>query len=133
MVGDLIADLLTRIRNAQRVGHKTVRVTTSKMSKNVLELLKREGFIDTFSQKKDREDKFDVFEVHLKYYGPNLPAISTANKVSKSGRRIYFGATQLPKVYHGLGISIVSTSQGLMSDKEARQRKIGGEVLAYIS
>jgi len=133
MVTDTIADLLTRIRNGQRAGHKMVKVSSSKMTKRLLEVLKDEGFIGSFKPSADTEGKFETIDVHLKYYGSGEPVIATASRISTPGKRIYKSADELPKIHAGLGISIVSTSQGVMSDREARKRKIGGEVLAQIS
>ncbi len=133
MQSDLIADTLTRIRNAQRAGHKSVAVRNSKAVKRVLEVLRAEGFIQGFDFKKDEaENKFGKFDVQLKYFNMGEPAMSLLRRVSKSGRRVYSGVDDLPKIFNGLGISIVSTSQGVMSDREARKKKIGGEVIAYI-
>jgi small subunit ribosomal protein S8 len=133
MKTDSIADVLTRIRNAQRAGHKTVRVLKSTLAERVLEVLKTEGFIDHTESKMDVDDKFEEVEVFLKYYSTGQPAINSLARVSRPGRRIYAATTDIPRVEQGLGISIVSTSQGVMSDREARRRKIGGEVLAVVS
>lgn len=133
MVTDTIADVLTRIRNAQQVGHKLVHVPSSKMAKSVLAVLKTEGFIDTFEAAENDESGFPILKVFLKYYESGTPVISTARRVSKPGQRQYRGVGKLGRVHSGLGISIISTSQGVMSDREARKRKIGGEVLALIS
>lgn len=132
MVNDSIADLLTRIRNAQRAGHKSVSVPASRMVERVLAILKSEGFIESFETKERAETGFKDFSIWLKYYQSGDPVIALAKRVSKSGQRIYAGTEKLPKVQGGLGISIISTSQGVMSDREARRRKIGGEVLALI-
>ena len=133
MTNDTIADVLTRIRNAQSSGHRVVKVPSSKTAKNLLNVLKVEGFIDTFETAQDEDSAFEVLSVFLKYYDNGLPVISTAKRISKSGQRQYRGVDALPKVSSGLGISIISTSQGVMSDREARKRKIGGEVLALIA
>lgn len=133
MANDTIADVLTRIRNAQSAGHRVVKVPSSKSAKSLLNVLKSEGFIDTFEPAKDEESAFESLNVFLKYYDTGLPVISMAKRVSKSGQRQYRGVDALPKVSSGLGISIVSTSQGVMSDREARKRKIGGEVIALIA
>jgi small subunit ribosomal protein S8 len=133
MVTDLLADTLTRIRNAQRIGHKSVRVESSKVGAQVLAVLKEEGFITYCDRKLDHEGKWPMLEVGLKYYSSGEPMIGQLKRVSRSGRRVYAGVEQLPLVARGLGISIVSTSQGILSDREARKRKIGGEVLALVS
>ncbi|MEZ4754479.1 MAG: 30S ribosomal protein S8, partial [Bdellovibrionota bacterium] len=122
---------LTRVRNAQRVGHKSVRVPHSKMAENILNVLQTEGFIDSFATVTDQ--KFKELDVTLKYYNHGRPAITLARRVSSPGCRSYSQVSDLPKVHCGLGISIVSTSQGVMSDREARKKNVGGEVLALIS
>ncbi|NBW40145.1 30S ribosomal protein S8 [bacterium] len=132
MLTDLLADLLTRIRNAQQAGHPLVRVRSSKMSRAFLDVLKEEGFIDSYEVKKDSAGKFDELEVVLKYHQSGEPAIVDCQRVSRSGRRWYRGSSELPRVEHGLGLAVISTSQGLMADRKARQENIGGEVLAYI-
>lgn len=132
MSNDLIADTLTRIRNAQRIGQRSVHVRSSQTVQRVLEVLKTEGFISGYQTRKDEESKFDNLEVVLKYYSNGEPVIGLARRVSKSGRRVYSAVKKLPRVLNGLGISIVSTSQGMMSDREAKKRKIGGEVVALI-
>ena len=133
MSNDTISDVLTRIRNAQNAGHRLVSVPASKAAKNLLEVLKNEGFIDTYETKKDEETGFDNLSVFLKYYDNGHPVISSARRMSKPGQRQYRSVDELPRVSSGLGISIISTSQGVMSDREARRRKIGGEVIALIS
>ena len=132
MMTDTIADMLTRIRNAQRAGHKTVRVRASKMSHKMLDVLKSEGFITSFKQVKPEGEKFEQVDIFLKYFSSGAPVIKTARRISRSGQRIYCGSENLPKVHCGLGISVVSTSRGIMSDREARKKKLGGEVLAHI-
>ena len=132
MVNDLVADVLTRVRNAQRVGHKSVKVPTSRMTRGILDVLTKEGFIDGYD-KVETGRGFSQYDVRLKYYAPYEPVISQARRVSKSGRRVYVGAEDLPKVAHGLGICIVSTSSGVVSDREARKLKVGGELLAFVS
>ena len=132
MVTDPIADLLTRIRNAQRTGHRAVRVSKSSLGKDILSVLKLEGFVEGFEVRKDKEEKFEEFEVKLRYFSTGEPVIANAHRVSRPGKRMYAQTSKLPKVRSGLGIAIVSTSQGVMSDREARKRKIGGEVLALI-
>jgi|688.fasta_scaffold693943_1 small subunit ribosomal protein S8 len=133
MSADFIADLLTRIRNAQRVGHRSVRTRHSRVVEQVLSVLRTEGFIDGFQVAPSKVNKlFKECEVVLRYYETGEPLISVANRYSKSGRRVYRGSDNLPTIRSGLGISIISTSQGIMSDKEAKKRRIGGEVLAII-
>jgi len=133
MINDPVADLLTRIRNSQRAGHKSVRIRKSKMAERILSVLKDEGFVGYFDLKKDAQNKFEEFEVGLKYYGSGDPCIRSIKRVSTPGQRRYAAVDYLPRVDCGLGISIVSTSEGVMSDREARRRKVGGELLAKVS
>lgn len=133
MVTDTIADVLTRIRNAQRVGHSSVNVPVSKVAAQILSVLKDEGFIESFDESKIDGSIFSNYQVALKYYDTGLPLISTAKRVSKPGRRIYVGLSNLPKVAQGVGISIISTSKGVVSDTEARRLMVGGELLATVS
>lgn len=130
MVNDPIADLLTRIRNAQGAHHSSVRAPSSKVAKAVLKVLKDEGFIGDFTDVP--ETKFPELEIGLKYYESGEPVMGKIVRVSSPGRRVYSESKHLPKVSSGLGISIVSTSQGMMSDREARKRGIGGELVAKV-
>ncbi len=130
MVNDTLADLLTRIRNAQRAYHRTVVVPVSKMGKSVLETLKKEGYIDSFESEKT--GTFPEYKVFLKYDEEGEPLIASLKRISSPGRRIYSRVKKLPKVNSGLGVCLVSTSQGVMTDREARKLGIGGEVLATI-
>ncbi|MCB0330169.1 MAG: 30S ribosomal protein S8 [Bdellovibrionales bacterium] len=132
MLTDTLADTLTRIRNAQRAGHKVVRVRSSNMIRSFLKVLQEEGFIEGFEVKKDKDNKFDEVEVGLRYQQNGEPAITDIQKVSKSGRRLYKKGTELPQVEHGLGLAVISTSKGVMADRIARKEKIGGEILAYV-
>jgi len=131
MINDHVSDMITRIRNGQRAGHRSVLVTASKMNKSVLEVLKREGLIEGFESAEDASKK-PAIRVGLKYYSSGKPLISRADRVSKPGCRKYFEVDRLPKVSSGLGIAIVSTSKGLMTDHEARRNKVGGELIALI-
>lgn len=133
MYTDTISDTLTRIRNGGLAGHKSVRVRHSKMIGAFLTVLKDEGFIASFEQAKDKQDKFDEFDVNLRYFDDGRPVISKAIRVSRPGRRVYSKGSDLPKVHRGLGIAVISTSQGIMPDRLARKQNIGGEVLAYIN
>lgn len=133
MITDPIADVLTRIRNAQRAGHKTVRIRFSKMAGRILEVLKAEGFIEFYEQKKDAKGKWDEYEAGLKYYENGQPGIKTARRFSTPGRRFYSHVADIPTVECGLGVAIMSTSKGVISDREARRQQVGGEVLALIS
>lgn len=127
---DPIADYLTRIRNANMAKHDSVKIPASNIKKSISEILKREGFIRDYEVADD--NKQGVIKVFLKY-GPNGErVISGLKRISKPGLRNYVGAEDLPKVLNGLGIAIVSTSAGVITDKEARQKNVGGEVIAYI-
>lgn len=138
MSNDLVADLLTRIRNGQIIGRRSVDVKASKLVERVLGVLKNEGFVAGFSPKVASTDGSDngagqLISVDLKYFADGQPLISSARRMSRSGRRLYLGCDRLPRVEAGLGIAVVSTSQGVMSDKEARKRNIGGELLLIVS
>ena len=127
---DPIADFLTRIRNANMVRHESLEVPASKTKLEIANILKAEGFIKNFDYTSD--DKQGVIRVFLKY-GPNNERVITGLKrISKPGLRVYAKTGDIPKVLNGLGIAIVSTSEGVITDKEARAKNIGGEVLAYI-
>lgn len=127
---DPIADFLTRIRNATTVRKETVEVPASKMKRAIADILKREGFIRDYEYIED--GKQGILRLYLKY-GPNKEKVITGLKrISKPGLRVYARKDQLPKVLGGLGIAIISTSRGLMTDKEARKRGLGGEVICYI-
>ena len=127
---DPIADFLTRIRNANMVKHESVEVPASKMKKNIAEILKNEGFIRDFEYIEDA--KQGIIRVFLKYGKNNERVIAGIRRISKPGLRSYVKADEVPKVLNGLGIAIVSTSEGVMTDKDARAKKIGGEVVAYV-
>ena len=133
MVIDPIADLLVRIKNAHARQHKVVRIPSSKVAKSILDLLVKEGFILSYETQKDDKGKFDELEVALKYSSTGRPAIKECKRISKPGRRIYAKSGDIPKVHCGLGLAIISTSEGVISDYESRKRGIGGEILAYIS
>ncbi|MBR2467755.1 MAG: 30S ribosomal protein S8 [Clostridia bacterium] len=126
---DPIADMLTRMRNALTVKHNTVTVPASKMKVAIAELLKNEGYINEFSV---TEGAKSSIVIDLKYGPNNQKVINGLKRISKPGLRIYAGYEDLPKVLNGLGIAIISTSKGLMTDRQAREQKIGGEVLAYV-
>jgi small subunit ribosomal protein S8 len=130
MMTDPIADFLTRIRNATTVRRETVEAPASRLKRGIAEILKREGFIRDYEFVDD--GKQGVLRLYLKY-GPNKERIITGLKrISRPGRRVYVRKDQLPKVLGGLGIAIISTSRGLMTDKEARKQGLGGEVICYI-
>lgn len=127
---DPIADYLTRIRNANIAKHSSVEIPASNIKKSISEILKREGFIRDYEVAED--NKQGVIKVFLKF-GPNGErVISGLRRISKPGLRNYVSAEDLPKVLNGLGVAIVSTSAGVITDKEARQKGIGGEVIAYV-
>ena len=129
-ITDPIADMLTRIRNANSAKHETVDVPASNMKKAIAEILNEEGYIKSYQIIED--GKQGVIRIALKY-GPNKEkVISGLKRVSKPGLRIYAGAEELPRVLKGLGIAVISTSKGIMTDKKARSQNIGGEGLAFI-
>ena len=130
MVTDPIADMLTRIRNANQMRYKEVEVPASKMKTEIARILKETGFISDY--KLEKVDKFDVITLGLKYGDKKERVITGLKRISKPGLRVYAKADEVPQVLNGLGIAIVSTSKGVMTDKEAREQSLGGEVLAYI-
>ena len=127
---DPIADMLTRIRNANTSKHKTVDIPASKMKTGIAEILFKEGYIKAYEEIKDENQ--GIIRVTLKYDEKGNRVIDGLRRISKPGLRVYASKEELPKVLNGLGIVILSTSQGLMTDKEARAKQVGGEVLAYI-
>ena len=127
---DPIADYLTRIRNANMVRHASVEVPASNMKKSISEILKREGFILDYEVIDDH--KQGMIKIYLKYSKDNERVISGLKKISKPGLRSYVKADAVPKVLNGLGIAILSTSEGVITDKEARAKDVGGEVIAYV-
>ena len=130
-ITDPIADMLTRIRNANNAKHDTVDVPASNMKKSIAQILLDEGYIKNFQIINDGTQ--GVIRITLKYLQPGKEkVISGLRRVSKPGLRVYAGAEELPKVLRGLGIAIVSTSKGVMTDKKAREAHVGGEVLAFI-
>ena len=130
MVNDTVADMLTRIRNANAMKYKTVEVPGTKLTKGIADILTKEGFIDGYETNKLAVGEMLV--LNLKYSKSKERVINGLKRISKPGLRVYAKADEMPRVLNGLGIAIVSTSEGLMTDKEARAKKIGGEVLAYI-
>ena len=130
-MNDRIADMLTRIRNANIMKYDTVTVLGSKVNLEIARILKDEGFISEYSEQKDV--KGDKITLNLKYANNKKEKVITGLKrISKPGLRVYAKASELPRVLNGLGIAIISTSEGIMTDKEARGKGLGGEVLAYI-
>ena len=130
MVQDNIADMLTRMRNALQMRYQTVVVNGTKMTLGIAEILKKEGFITDYNYEKNITG--DKLTITLKYGEKKERVITGLKRVSKSGLRVYAKAEEIPRVLNGLGIAIISTSKGLMTDKEARENNLGGEVLAYI-
>ncbi len=126
---DPIADMLTRIRNANQMRHATVDMPASKLKRQVLELLKKEGYIVNIAVIKG--DVQDTLRVTLKYL-QNDRVIKGLKRISKPGLRVYAKTNEIPKVLNGLGIAVISTSNGVMTDREARKQKVGGEILAYV-
>ncbi|PMP66667.1 MAG: 30S ribosomal protein S8 [Thermodesulfobacterium geofontis] len=130
MMTDPIADMLIRIKNALMARHKSVIVPASKIKLEIVRILKEEGYIEDY--KYIKEEPQPKIEIILKYDENKRPVIAGVKRISKPGRRIYKGYRDLPKVLDGFGIAIISTSQGIMTDHEARKRKIGGEVICEI-
>lgn len=129
---DPIADMLTRIRNANQSMHDVVRMPGSKLKENLAEVLKREGYIVEWRSFQEAERPGKVLEIRLKYSAQRKRTISGIKRVSKPGLRVYTQADKLPRVLGGLGVAVLSTSQGLMTDREARHNRVGGEVLCYV-
>ena len=129
-ITDTIADLLTRIRNAVAAKHDTVEVPASNMKKAICQILVDEGFVKSFMVTED--GKQGVIKITLKYGEGKTPVIKGLRRVSKPGLRIYSNAEELPKVMKGLGVAIISTSKGVLTDREARRLNVGGEVLAFV-
>ncbi|WP_342753115.1 30S ribosomal protein S8 [Shouchella clausii] len=127
---DPIADMLTRIRNANMVRHEKLELPASMLKKEIADILKREGFIRDYEFIED--NKQGVIRIFLKYGPSNERVITGLKRISKPGLRVYAKSTELPRVLGGLGIALVSTSKGVLTDKEARQQQVGGEVLAYV-
>ena len=129
-VSDPIADMLTRVRNATAVRHESIQVPSSKIKLAIAKLLKEEGFITDYELMKTPPQ--DTIRVRLKYYERRQPAITGLKRVSKLGLRVYVDKSEVPRSFGGLGIAIVSTSQGVMTGREAWQRGVGGELLCYV-
>lgn len=127
---DPVADMLTRIRNANTVRHEKLELPASKIKRDIADILKREGFVRDYEFIED--NKQGVLRIFLKYGNNNEQVITGIKRISKPGLRVYAKADEVPRVLNGLGIAIVSTSKGVLSDKEARSQAVGGEVLAYV-
>nr|AKE98901.1 30S ribosomal protein S8 [Bangia fuscopurpurea] len=131
MVNDTIADMLTRIRNANLARHQIVQVPATKMTRNMATVLKEEGFVQNFEQMGEGIETHLM--ISLKYNGKNRqPVITALKRISKPGLRVYANHKELPRVLGGLGIAVISTSRGLMTDRQARHDGLGGEILCYI-
>ena len=129
-MSDVIADMLTRIRNANNAKHETVDVPASNMKRSIADILVNEGYIKGYNIVED--GKQGIIRITLKYGDNKAPVITGLRRVSKPGLRIYSSCEDMPKVRKGLGIAIVSTSKGIVTDKKARELNVGGEVLAYV-
>jgi small subunit ribosomal protein S8 len=129
---DPIADMLTRIRNANTAMHDTVKMPASKLKRSLADILEREGYIGGFDVTPSTTGPGSVLEIKLKYAPDRTRTIGGLRRVSKPGLRIYAQADRIPRVLGGMGVAVVSTSQGLMTDREARKRRVGGEVLCYV-
>ena len=129
-ISDPIADMLTRIRNASRARHTEVMVPASRVKREIARILVAEGFIADFSE--DRDGTLAILRLRLKYVDGKVPVVSGLRRISKPGLRVYAKKTDIPRVLGGLGIVIVSTSQGIMTGSQARRADLGGEVLAYV-
>ena len=129
---DTIADMLTRIRNANLARHQTTNVPATKMTRSIAQVLQQEGYIGEFEEAGEEGVKRNLV-ISLKYKGKNRqPIITTLKRVSKPGLRVYSNKKDLPRVLGGIGIAIISTSSGIMTDREARRQNVGGEVLCYV-
>jgi len=129
-MSDPIADMLTRIRNAQMIGHSEVVIPSSKLKTSIAQVLKDEGYVDDFAVR-DRAGKVEL-AISLKYYA-GRPVIERLERISKPGLRVYKGRDDIPRVMNGLGIAILSTSRGVMTDRKARDTGVGGEVLCIVA
>lgn len=130
MVSDPIGDFINRIRNAQKARFDKVDVPASRMKANLCRILKEEGFIKNY--KFIRDDKQGILRINIKYGDGREGALAGARRISRSGRRVYVGHEEIPKVMNGMGISILSTSRGVMTDRQARREGVGGEVLCAL-
>lgn len=127
---DTISDMLTRIRNANLARHQTTDVPSTKMTRSIAKVLQQEGFISEFSEREEGPKRMLV--IALKYKRNRRPIITALNRISKPGLRVYSNRKELPRVLGGIGIAIISTSSGIMTDRDARRQGLGGEVLCYV-
>jgi len=134
MSTDTISDMLTRLRNANLARHQIVRIPSTKLTRNLCQVLQEEGFIGSFEEiQGDENEKFNYLLVMLRYKGKNrTPIISALKRISKPGLRVYVNHKEIPRVLGGLGIAVLSTSKGFMTDNQARMNGLGGEILCYI-
>jgi small subunit ribosomal protein S8 len=132
MMTDPIADMLTRIRNGNVAFHDEINMPSSKLKEALAAILQREGYIEGFNVAAAQGRPGQTLTIHMKYSPERARTISGIKRVSKPGLRVYRGADRLPRVLGGLGVAVLSTSQGLLTDREARERKVGGEVLCYV-
>jgi small subunit ribosomal protein S8 len=130
MLTDPISDLLIRLKNGSQRRHETIAVPTSKLKRAILDLLKREGYVDAVED--GVRDGHSILNVRLRYVGEGQPMITGLERISKPGRRVYVGSKDIAKVRNGIGMAILSTSKGLMTDHESRRNKLGGEVLCSV-
>lgn len=130
MVTDPISDLLTRLKNGSQRRHDTISVPASKLKRAVLDILKKEGYVDGVESA--TEDGHPVLSVQLRYVGDGQPMITGMQRISKPGRRVYVGSKEIAKVRNGIGVAILSTSKGIMTDAESRKNGLGGEVLCSV-
>ena len=129
-ITDPIADMLTVIKNGSMAGKETVEIKKSKLSENVLSILKKESFISNYKAMDD--SRGGLIKVYLRYEKEGAPAITNLKRISRPGRRVYAKKDEIKSVYSGLGIAIISTSQGIVSDREAREKNTGGEILCHV-
>ncbi|MCP9454493.1 MAG: 30S ribosomal protein S8 [Nitrospira sp.] len=130
MLTDPISDLLVRLRNGAQRGHETVVIPASRLKRAILEILKREGYIDGIEV--TTSNGHPVFVVKLRYIAEGRPMITGMVRISKPGCRVYVGSREIPRIKNGVGLSILSTSKGVMTDRESRQQRVGGEVLCAV-
>jgi len=130
MVTDPISDLLTRLKNGSQRRHETVTVPASKLKRAILGVLKNEGYVEAFEDA--TVDGHPAIKIQLRYVGDGRPMITGLERISKPGRRVYVGSKEIGKVRNGIGLSILSTSKGIMTDQESRRNKLGGEVLCSV-
>jgi len=129
-ITDPIADMLTRVRNASNAHHDYVDMPASQLKRGIAQILKEQGFIRDFERV--RESKYPTLRLHLRYTGKRDPVLTGLRRVSKPGQRIYRKSLQMPRVVGGLGMAIISTPQGLMTERQAKRNNVGGEVLCYV-